>query len=883
MQWTVGDWPVVKLTTTEDTRPPMSDSPHPLDVGKHTLSSPTPHPNMLTQHSSPSTSRKVKSSNHTPSLEQQIGSTNTTEPMEVDRSHPIAEPTALTHPPKRRKGNKKRASSIGKAGASNNPALAQEQHGQTDSNGKIREPLTNVQPDEAQSRTNSRQNSSTAGTPTRVDGYGMLAKNPEVRLTKVTTPTRQSLPNQFFPPGDQDSVRSSSREGQSLEGASVNRDQQELNSLWIEASSSQSQDQNFLPSFDSDLAFQQLSLSSVHQRHRQPKVPAQQQLSQKNYHRDGQQYGHTVEPHSKAPPLYPLPPPYQQPLAGGVNDVPPTSSQLQNPLSSSPHHVRQPNQSTQKHAQEKQQRTKTPQTYHKQRPPAVSEQQQQQGMDQVNLTQKLQLQKSSPDVTANAYQAHHRGQREREQHGLKQRGQQVDVASSSVQQQPQGSSEQRTQHTMSVMVGGYSSPTIGAHHQQSGDQQPLMNESLRIPTLHDLHTQQQQHTEQQQQQQRTRSPLGIPPFHQIQMHKSTAQHSESLDLSSSPNSQIFSPQKHIQNLTSPQLHSSQGAAMPTQRQHMNNPQRQQIQASGGSPHTNSSIVGHMSPMQQHLGTSSQHTQPQHMQMKSSVSPLHHQARLSPHLSHMQHGPQSLVQHQNLQHSLQGQQLLGGIQHEMLQQPNPKRHHQSVQNRDSVEESLLRATHSPVGQFLSPIHQQQHLSPQTVHTFSSSQQQQQAAILQQQQQHLLQMQQAQAAQRQLIMQQQQATAGGLLQNHGFLQSSTVQPYFGSANLVNATNKHLIPTHAQLSHPQLTHLSTLQPVGQDLDRTTVGGRLLSQQQQPHHLVMGVSPYASFGQGVQLLPNGSAAISGMSTGFPQPGQTMGSPLRHFHSQGR
>ena len=60
---------------------------------------------------------------------------------------------------------------------------------------------------------------------------------------------------------------------------------------------------------------------------------------------------------------------------------------------------------------------------------------------------------------------------------------------------------------------------------------------------------------------------------------------------------------------------------------------------------------------------------------------------------------------------------------------------------------------------------------------------------------------------------------------FLQGSTVQPYFGSANLVNVTNKHLMPTHAQLPHPQLTHLSGLQHVGHELDRTTSGGGRIS----------------------------------------------------------
>ena len=100
-----------------------------------------------------------------------------------------------------------------------------------------------------------------------------------------------------------------------------------------------------------------------------------------------------------------------------------------------------------------------------------------------------------------------------------------------------------------------------------------------------------------------------------------------------------------------------------------------------------------------------------------------------------------------------------------------------------------------------------------------------------------------------------------------------------------------TNKQLAHPQLTHLSVLQNLGHDSSlRSGVvpgGGNLLNQPS----MLMGSNPYAaSFGQGLPLLPNGTAGLpgAGMGTGggvpgFPQPGQNMGSPLRHFHSQGR
>ena len=110
-----------------------------------------------------------------------------------------------------------------------------------------------------------------------------------------------------------------------------------------------------------------------------------------------------------------------------------------------------------------------------------------------------------------------------------------------------------------------------------------------------------------------------------------------------------------------------------------------------------------------------------------------------------------------------------------------------------------------------------------------------------------------------------------------------------NATASSNKQLM--HA--AHPQLTHLSVLQGLGHDMDRSSANvgpgasvssGNLLNQQS----VVMGVNPYAtttSFGQGLPLLPNGTAAVpGGTGVGYQQPGQNnMGGPLRHFHSQGR
>jgi hypothetical protein len=205
-----------------------------------------------------------------------------------------------------------------------------------------------------------------------------------------------------------------------------------------------------------------------------------------------------------------------------------------------------------------------------------------------------------------------------------------------------------------------------------------------------------------------------------------------------------------------------------------------------------------------------------------------------------------------------------------------------------------------GQFLSQP--QQHLSggggsPQKIQLYpiASEQQQQQAtAILQQQQQQLLQLQHAQAqAQRQYILQQQQQRYRQ--RSPPYMQGSgSAQAFFPvagrsspTASAAAAMLNTAVSTNKQLGHPQLTHLSVLQNLGHDSSlRSSVpgGGNLLNQQS----MLMGSNPYAtSFGQGLPLLPNGTAGIPGAGTGgvagFQQPGQSMGGPLRHFHSQGR
>ena len=182
----------------------------------------------------------------------------------------------------------------------------------------------------------------------------------------------------------------------------------------------------------------------------------------------------------------------------------------------------------------------------------------------------------------------------------------------------------------------------------------------------------------------------------------------------------------------------------------------------------------------------------------------------------------------------------------------------------------------------------------LYPMASEQQQQQAtAILQQQQQQLIQLQQAQAqAQRQFILQQQQQRQRQ--RSPPYMQgSSSAQAFFPVAGRSSPTTAAAMlntaaSTNKQLGHPQLTHLSVLQNLGHDgslrSGAPSGGTNLLNQQP----MLMGSNPYAtSFGQGLPLLPNGTAGVPGAGAGgvagFQQPGQSMGSPLRHFYSQGR
>ncbi len=1015
------------------------------------------------------------SSGHTPSSSSVASSKKDgVESMEVDRPHPIAESatpthmstTPTTHPSK---GHKDRHphnmyTTTDAAGSRNDEMLSQQNGGIGPFAVPNRKKPHGLKLDAAPIK---------ESPPRR---HSISSKSPEVRLTKVTSsPTGKLHPNQFSfnNEGSYTNRTSNSQEmkthHQLLQSQQGSQDPSqaggggvggggELSSLWMggaaSSMSSSSQTQgggsNFLPSFDSDMAFQQLSLTPPsastavqqhfptptpqHQRqggqskghqgqrsleqphhhqlpgqgsHAQQQQHAQQSTSQQqqqqgsqyqqqsyHHHQDVQQQGHQRE----SPLMRGAPPPYQPPPSGRSGDSSPTPSAfgapLQHPMSNNPYN----SSSVRGH-------TTSPEKQRTQSPLAFSPHQQQQSMDMLYSSQ--QQQQGSPNVHhQHQHQQFHRQPQPQVQHGFinqappipgpgpgpgpqqqqhgsgsrtasplhKQQQSAVERQSSSashVQQKQRGQSvmerqvsganpsqQQRLQGPFTVerqSSGPVASPLQqqpkqqqGApameqqqavsggpgmnlpvqpqrateRHHQSQQPAPQVNESLSIPTLHDLHNDLHQ-------QQRLRSPLlGIPPFHQIQLNRGTGgsgsnttspqsvQGMVDMAAASNTNSPLLSSVQ-LQN-PSP-LHPGPGRSV--------SPHAHGAGARSGSPHTQhtataaaagGSPTNIMSPLHQRLTPSQQQSSQHHPQQQqvrtSNISPLHQQAR---HISPVQQpSPQSMIQQQQ-QHSsslqthsrsphqqdIQMPQL-----HQLAQHSSPKRHQlphtvnlqgPQVQSQNAMTDSssLLNLG----GQFLSQP--QQHLSggggsPQKIQLYpiASEQQQQQAtAILQQQQQQLLQLQHAQAqAQRQFILQQQQQRhrqrSPPYMQGSGSAQAffpvagrSSPTASAAAAAMLNTAAS----TNKQLGHPQLTHLSVLQNLGHDSSlRSSVpsGGNLLNQQS----MLMGSNPYAtSFGQGLPLLPNGTVGIPGAGTGgvagFQQPGQSMGGPLRHFHSQGR
>ena len=964
----------------QPTKGPSSDD----RVSTPSHAPPTMHHNMLSQHSSqqPSSSSKRKvafpghtssSASHTPSVSSLASNDSLRkdgiEAMEVDRPHPIADsapPTYIsttpTHPLKGHKDRHPPNMYTTGAGSLNDEMLTQ-QNGSTFAvpNGKkphgLKLDITPVK----------------ENPPRR---HSMSNKSPEVRLTKLVSPTGKLLSNQSSFNSENNSNRmSNSQETKARQLLQSQGSQEqtpgggEFNSLWMGAGSSSLQTQgdhsNFLPSFDSDMAFRQLSFtppSSVQQQqqhvptpvelsqqqqrgqskghqdqrllkqqhHQQQQLPDQRSLTQQHtqqqsYHQDIQQQGHLRE----SPLMRGAPPPYQPPpttgRSGGSSAPSAFSPPLQYPLSNTPH-----NSSLQGHSPEKQ-RTQSPLAFS-----------QQHGMDVLYSSQ----QQRSPDL----HQQHHRqpqvqhgfnqglGPQPQQQHGggssrtagplQKQQQasplqqihqapsvmerqasgvsslQQIQQGPSVVEQQASGASslQQKSQGASVVerqtMSGGNpASATSSLFNPVSGVQgmntslhvqsqranetqpQPQLNESLSIPTLHDLHNDLNQ--------QRTRSSplLGIPSFHQIQLHRgngsnaSSPQSVQGMDITASNSNSPLLSSVQLQN-PSP-LHPG-----PSISPHAH--------ARSGSPHTQRT-GSPMSSLHQRLTLSqqqSQQQQHQQQQVRTSISPLHQQAR---HLSPVQQpSPPAMLQQHGLQtHSRSPHPMQAGLQqpqqeiqmpqlHQLAQHSSPKRHQlpqvnlqgPQVQNQTVMNDSSML---NLGGQFSSPIQQQQHLgSPQKIHLYpTASQQQQQAtAILQQQQQQLL---QAQAqAQRQFILQQQQQRQHQHSPTyvHGSSSAQAFFPVGGGGSPTMAMLNTTASTNKQLAHPQLTHLSMLQ------GGATSGRNLLNQQP----MVMGGNPYAtSFSQGLPLLPNGTAGIPGAGQAFQQPGQNMGSPLRHFHSQGR
>ena len=846
--------------------------------------------------------------------------------MRIDRRHPIAEPTTPTHSSKSRKVDRKSKSEAA------SKFTAKQQNGPDmnfpSPNGRKAVRLKNLEMKGDGDHAKSPACRNSATTPTN---YGVLTKSPEVRLNKVTTPTR-NMTHPF--PSAGGSAKSSSQEGMS-QPHPPNRDHEsmDVNSLWTEpALSTKSQDRNFLPSFDSDTAFQQLSLSPpLHhgqkmqaQQHSQHRHNEGRQDSQRGGHsrdspqltpHEAQRGGHSrdspqLTPHEAqrgghsrdSPQLRPPPPSYQHTqLIGSLNE-PSLSSRLNLPPSGGAPN-RSPHQPSNVHPLSDQ-----PMETHNQ----MAFHQQGQHSDQFSNPHQ-QRHRKSPNV--HSRQQQYLSSQLESQRAFDEARQTTSRSGS--QQQSSGPS-QRSRGVDERSAGGGGggggyNPVVGARDQPSGavDAEP-MNESLSIPTLHDLHSQQSQGAvaEQQQQHQRNvHSPLGIPPFHHIQMHRNASQQGTNLGLNTSPNAQALGTVPPSSRSPSSQLlHGAVLSPRTSTTSALHQPQTQRV---SGSPKMSGSSA--LSPLSQPNTPPTGHFSPLHQQphastIRSSISPLQQQqqalrsvstATSSTLLSPLQQrgvvggAQQALIQHHP---HLQQQQQVGLQQHDVLDQQR-HHHHQHGGGRSLDQESnrmnlspqqqaASSAAHLALLQQQQQIQQGQQFSPQKVLSLSP----QHHHYQQQQQQQMLQLQQQAQAQRQFLLQQQRKGVpggAGLVQNHGFLQGSAVPQYFAASSsaMANASKQQLAVTHPQLSHPQFTHLSALHPIGHGAG----AGNVLSQQQaqqqqqQQHQIVMGVNPYASFGQGVQLLPNGTTAIPGAGAGFQLPGQTMGSPLRHFHSQGR
>ena len=830
--------------------------------------------------------------------------------MHIDRRHPIAEPTTPTHSSKSRKVDRKSKSEAA------SKFTAKQQNGPDmnfpSPNGRKAVRLKNLEMkvDGDHAKSPARRNSAT--TPTN---YGVLTKSPEVRLNKVTTPTRNTT-HPF--PSAGGSAKSSSQEGVS-QPHPPNRDHEsmDMNSLWTEpALSTKSQDRNFLPSFDSDTAFQQLSLSPpLHhgqkmqaQQHSQHRHNEGRQDSQRGGHsrdspqltpHEAQRGGHSRDSpqlrppeaqrggHSRdSPQLRPLPPSYQHTQLIGSSNEPSLSSRLNlPPTGGAPN--RSPHQPSNVHPLSDQPiETHNQMAFHQQgqHSDQFSNPHQQRHRKSPNVHSRQQQYLSSQLESQRAFdEARHTTSR------------------SGSQQQTSGPSQRSSgvdERSTGGGGGGRYNPVGGARDQPGGavDAEP-MNESLSIPTLHDLHSQQSQGAvvEQQQQHQRNvHSPLGIPPFHHIQMHRNASQQGTNLGLNASPNAQALgtvppssrSPSSQLLHgaVLSPRASTTSALHQPQTQRVSGSPQMSGSSALSPLSQPNTPPTGHFSPL---------HQQPHASTIRSSISPLQQQqqalrggvstAASSTLLSPLQQrgvvggAQQALIQHHP--HLQQQQQQVGLQQHDVLDQQR-HHHHQHGGGRSLDQESnrmnlspqqqqaASSAAHLALLQQQQQIQQGQQFSPQKVLSLSP---QHHHYHQQQQQQQMLQLQQQAQAQRQFLLQQQRKGVpggAGLVQNHGFLQGSAVPQYFAASSsaMANASKQQLAVTHPQLSHPQFTHISALHPIG----HSAGAGNVLSQQQaqqhqqQQHQIVMGVNPYASFGQGVQLLPNGTTAIPVQVRGF-------------------
>ena len=420
------------------------------------------------------------------------------------------------------------------------------------------------------------------------------------------------------------------------------------------------------------------------------------------------------------------------------------------------------------------------------------------------------------------------------------------------------------------------------------------------------HRQQQQHQQQHHQQQHHQQ-------HQQQHHQHQQQQQQQHQ-SHTRVDQIQSRSNPIpRSLTSSPFRSGsafQPVVLPQTEQHMDTSAPQNYQHSTSSPPvgahslSNSRFSHQQSPQQRLSPAPSSVSGVVHPAINNSP-PIMPPRQASPHTPQTQtqiHSPHNHVSHSPLHHQQVGtpsnpnqsqqatsnvHQSTGSPTPHVVQQQNVPHHLQMLQQRqqDAIQQyqqqqkQQLALAQRAMGQ---SQYSTQHLQQTVQPSFNEQQRQallQQQMLHQQQQQRLMQLQQAQMQQAQQFMQQRSQPTQVLSHSPGSAYLRTgMQQYYQTVNpqlLQQQQQQHHsavgggTTNKTQLPHPQLTHINTLQRLGQESNRTSVGG-----PSNPP-MMMSLNPYGNaYGEGIQLLPNGANFPAAL-----QQTNASVSPLRHFN----